>query len=89
MMRKGKSYKVEFVRKAFRNDPVYQPFHEGGSAGSKAAFKKAFKTFKSNHARTITARNCLLQLYEQVRIPLISCVVADHRLSMGALFFWT
>jgi len=74
-----KTYKVEFVKKAFHNDFSYFPLALGASTDSSKAFKKTFRVFKSKHTNTITARNYLLQLYNEVSEPIIRALrITDY-----------
>lgn len=64
--RGGKSYKTDFLLKAFRQDSTYVDVRPDSQMDTQAAYKKALKNFKSQHMKTITARNYLLRLYENV-----------------------
>jgi hypothetical protein len=64
----GKKYKQSVVQNAFDRVPSYDLLHPNGSLEDKKAYQKLFRAFKIKHSKAITARNYLLQLYEQVNI---------------------
>ena len=61
-----KKFKSDFVQKSFQNISAHQSLRQYGNAEEEATYKKAFHDFKIRHGKTITARNYLLRLYEQV-----------------------
>lgn len=61
----GKVYKSDFVRKMFMNDASYIVLPVNPSADTMSAYDHTFKSFKAKHAKAITARNYLLQLYNE------------------------
>jgi hypothetical protein len=74
----GKTYKNTFARTIYFTRTGRQPPSSDSSADDKNAFKK----FKTRHQRFISSRNCLLELYEKVKVqalvfalvrPLIDC----------------
>jgi hypothetical protein len=62
----GRTYKQDFVQKAFDHDPKHNGLHANGSSEDKKIYHKAFRVFKIKHGKTIMVRNYLLQLFEQV-----------------------
>lgn len=61
-----KIFKKEFVKKTFDMDPTCCHLRQNGTYEEQAAYKKAFVAFKIKHGKTITARNYLFRLYQQV-----------------------
>jgi hypothetical protein len=62
----GKAYKQAFVQKAFDRDPEHSCLRINGNPEDKKIYQKTLRAFKVRYGKTITARNYLLQLYEQV-----------------------
>lgn len=69
-----KKFKKDFVRKSFDAEPAHHTLRQNGTSDEQHAYKKAFSAFKLKHGKTITARNYLLQLYQQVFITIISTI---------------
>ena len=66
-----KKFKSDFVLKSFQNLFVQQNLQQYGSDEEGSAYQNSFNAFKIRHGKTITARNLLLQLYEQVIFPFL------------------
>jgi hypothetical protein len=67
-----KKFKSDFVLKSFQNFFVQQNLRQySGSDEEGSAYQNSFNAFKIRHGKTITARNLLLQLYEQVISPFL------------------
>jgi len=66
-----KNFKKDFVQRSFEADPEYRLLQPDGTSVERETYNKAFSSFKLKHGKTITARNYLLQLYQQVYVSII------------------
>ena len=70
-----KTYKQAFVQKAFDHD---SSLRANSSPEDQKNYQKVIRTFKIKHGKTITVRNYLLQLYEQVKKNMFAASVCKQ-----------
>lgn len=61
----GKSFKTHFTRSVYESRTGH---HISQSNGGTTKEQRSFKSFRTEHERVITARNYLLEMYEQVSV---------------------
>jgi hypothetical protein len=59
-----KDFKRAFVKKSFEADPTYRLLCR--EPDNDDIYNRKFAAFKTQHAKSVTARNYLLQLYQRV-----------------------
>jgi hypothetical protein len=65
----ARKYKSGFVLKAFEKHTAHNSLRVDGTEEERLAYKTSLKVFKTTHAKTITARNRLLLMYQKVIRP--------------------